>query len=149
MRAAEQLDCVPALRRVGKILRHQLERYDGGGAPDGLRGDRVPLGARVLAIASAFDLLTTCSSERVVGHEEALQQMLAERGEIFDPWLVDMFAEDVRKDPPSASDEGEVMIVPGGALPWRMADDDRDEEDGVDDGELEVMLDEPKREDPA
>ena len=149
MRAAEQLDCVPALRRVAKILRHQLERYDGGGSPDGLRGDRVPLGARVLAIASAFDLLTTCASDRPLGHEEALQQMIEERGVIFDPWLVDLFAEDIRKDPPTASDESEVMIVPGGALPWRMTEDDREEEDYVDDGELEVMLDDPKREDPA
>src|SRR5204863_138437 len=75
VRAAEQLDCVPALRRVGKILRHQLERYDGGGSPDGLRGDRVPLGARVLAIASTFDLLTTCASERPLGHDAALQAL--------------------------------------------------------------------------
>ena len=62
--AAEQLECVPALRRVAKILRHQLERYDGRGTPDGLRGDRLPLGSRVLAIASAFDLLTTTGAEK-------------------------------------------------------------------------------------
>lgn len=150
VRGAEQLDCVPGLRRVGKILRHQLERYDGGGSPDGLRGDRVPLGSRVLAVAAAFDLLTTCAAERPLDCEEALQQLVKARGEIFDPWLVDLFAEEVRKDPPSASDEGEVMIVPGGAMPWRMASEDAvEEDDSVADGELEVMLDEPKQEDTA
>ncbi len=150
VRGAEQLECVPALRRVGKILRHQLERYDGGGSPDGLRGDRVPLGARVLAICAAFDLLTTCAAERLLDCEEALQELTTARGEIFDPWLVDMFAEEVRKDPPTAGGETEVMIVPGGAMPWRMAEDDSvDEDDAVDDGELEVMIDEPQREDPA
>ncbi len=149
VRAAELLDCVPGLRRVGKILRHQLERYDGKGSPDALRGDRIPLASRVLAIASAFDLLTTCAAERPLAWPEALAQLAKTRGEVFDPWLVDLLADEVRKEPPAASDR-EVMIVPAGAMPWRSAANDaaEDDERGFDD-ELEVMLDEHKREDLA
>ncbi|MFT7536200.1 MAG: HD-GYP domain-containing protein (c-di-GMP phosphodiesterase class II) [Hyphomicrobiaceae bacterium] len=143
--AAEQLECVPALRRVAKILRHQQERYDGRGTPDGLRGDRMPLGSRILAIASAFDLLTTCAEETPLEWSEALQQLEKAKGEVFDPWLVELFVEEIERDPPASSDR-EVMIVPGGSLPWRTVDGD-DEDDSVMEqnselnSELEVMLD--------
>lgn len=144
VRAAELLECVPGLRRVGKVLRHQLERYDGKGTPDGLRGDRIPLPARVLAVAAAFDLLTTCATERPLEWQEALQQLGKARGEVFDPWLVDLLAEEVKKEPPSAAHR-EVMIVPAGAMPWRTHADASEEDDAFDD-EIEVMLDEQKRE---
>jgi HD-GYP domain-containing protein (c-di-GMP phosphodiesterase class II) len=150
VRAAEQLDCVPGLRRVGKILRHQLERHDGKGSPDGLRGDRIPLGARVLAVAAAFDLLTTCASEPL-DWQSALQQLQRARGEAFDPWLVDLLADEVAKAPPPAPDR-EVMIVPAGGMPWRAqsgpaAGDADGDDDGADDGDLEVMFDETSGED--
>ncbi len=142
VRAAEQLECVPALRRIAKILRHQLERYDGRGTPDGLRGDRIPLGSRVLAIASSFDLLTTCAAERPLEWQEALRQLDRAKGEVFDPWLVDLFAEEIEKDPPNAPDR-EVMIVPGGTLPWRVVAPESDEEEVAHElySELEVMHD--------
>lgn len=148
VRAAEQLECVPAMRRIARILRHQLERYDGRGTPDGLRGDRIPLGSRVLAIASSFDLLTTCAPERALDWEQALQRLLRARGEVFDPWLVDLFAEEIRKDPPTPTIDREVMIVPIGAFPWREQGDAPDEDD---DGpevpdELEVMHDDHRAE---
>jgi hypothetical protein len=143
--AAEQLECVPALRRVGRILRHQLERYDGNGAPDGLRGERIPLGARILAIASNFDLLTTCATERPLDWQQALQQLASARGEVFDPWLLDLFDEEIRREPPAGGSDRPVMIVPSGSMPWRREGtmaaevDDAAEVDGDD---LEVLLDE-------
>lgn len=148
VRAAEQLEVVPGLRRVAKILRHQLERYDGKGTPDGLRGDRIPLGSRVLAVAAAFDELTTCAAEEPLGWQEALQQLGRARGEVFDPWLVDLLTEEVTKEPPLDGDR-EVMIVPAGSMPWRLAgpvDTDDDEQEA---GELEVMLDDRDNEDKA
>ena len=151
VRAAEQLECVPAMRRIAKILRHQLERYDGRGTPDGLRGDRIPLGSRVLAIASTFDLLTTCAPERALDPEQALQQLLRSRGEVFDPWLVDLFAEEIRKDPPLAAADRDVMIVPAGAFPWRnpAAEVDDDDDDCAEvHSELELMHDDHRFEEP-
>lgn len=150
VRAAEQLECVPAMRRIARILRHQLERYDGRGTPDGLRGDRIPLGSRVLAIASSFDLLTTCAPDRALDCEQALQRLLRARGEVFDPWLVELFAEEIRKDPPTATFDRDVMIVPAGAFPWRERTDDGDDEEGDGaevHGELEVMHDDHRFED--
>lgn len=148
VRAAEQLDCVPGLRRVAKILRHQLERYDGKGGPDGLRGDRIPLGSRVLAVAAAFDELTTCVADQPLGWQEALQQLGSACGEVFDPWLVDLLREEVAKEPPVATDR-EVMIVPVGSMPWRLANTQDVDDDELDEGELEVMHDEKRREDSA
>ncbi len=150
VRAAEHLECVPGLRRVARILRHQLERHDGKGSPDGLRGDRIPLGARVLAVASAFDLLTSCAGDKPMDWQEALAQIQKARGEAFDPWLVDLLVEEVEKAPPSPIDR-EVMIVPAGGMPWRNAaavdaDGDTDE---LGDDELEVMFDELHGEDRA
>lgn len=142
VRAAEQLECVPGLRRIAKIVRHQLERYDGRGTPDGLRGDRIPLGSRLLAVASSFDLLTHCAADKPLEWHEALHQLRAAKGEVFDPWLVDLFCEEIEKDPPTSTDR-EVMIVPVGSLPWRTVSADADDEDGAGDEqeELEVMID--------
>lgn len=138
--AADQLACIPSLSRIAKIVRHQRERYDGRGAPDGLRGDRIPLGARVLAIASAFDLLVT-TGERPTSWEDALAQLEAAKGEVLDPWLVELFTEEIRRAPPQH--DREVMIAAGSATPWRMIDSDA--EDGVDAegaSDLELILDE-------
>ena len=152
VRAAEQLECVPALRRVARILRHQLEHYDGSGSPDGLRGDRIPLGSRVLAIASAFDLLLSCSSDRPLEWEQALGQIESAAGTVFDPWLVELFAEEVRSAPPTVTADRPVMIVPTGSLPWRTRSED-ELDDAEDDAaevvcdDLEVMTDERGLED--
>lgn len=145
VRAAEHLDCLPGLRRVAAIVRHQGERYDGLGAPDALRGDRIPLGARVLALASAFDLLTTCGEERVLDWQAGVQRLLAARGEVFDPWLLDLFVEELRKAPPAPVADRPVMILPAGALPTRAGAvaSEADEAAAIDDAdeELEVLAD--------
>jgi response regulator RpfG family c-di-GMP phosphodiesterase len=148
VRAAEQLERVPALRGIARLVRHQLERYDGSGAPDGLRGTRTPVGARVLAIAAAFDLLTNCAGDGEVDWPRALQQLEQARGEVFDPELVKLFAEEIRKAPPQACADRDVMIIPCGALPWREAKQD-DEDDEGSEPDLEVLTDEPAREEPA
>lgn len=147
VRAAETLECVPGLRRAARVLRHQLERYDGKGTPDGLRGDRIPLPSRILAVAAAFDLLTTGVGGRALNGAEALQQLVQDRGEVFDPWLLDLLAEEIGRGE-TVGDEAEVMIVPTGAVPWRASILARREDD--DDGmpssetELEVLLDEQR-----
>ena len=63
----------PALRPVARLVRSSHERCDGGGYPDGLRGDEIPLGARVVAVCDAFDAMTTDRPYRQpVAEEEAL-----------------------------------------------------------------------------
>ena len=72
---------------------HQ-EHWDGSGYPQGLVGERIPLSARVMAIADAYDALT---SDRVyrpgVPHDKAVQQIFQERAAQFDPDMVDAFIE--------------------------------------------------------
>jgi response regulator RpfG family c-di-GMP phosphodiesterase len=150
VRAAEHLGCMPGLRRVARTIRHQNERYDGGGHPDGLRGDRIPIGSRIVAIASAFDLLTTCAEDRPLEWEEALEQLTQERGSVFDPWLLELFAEEIGKAPPAT--DRPVMIVPGTTMPWKSMeggaahDDDLDAEGDAAAPDLEVLFDENRPE---
>lgn len=145
VRAAEQIECVPSLRGVARIVRHQQEQHDGCGTPEGLRGARIPVGSRILAIAAAFDLLTNCAGDHEVDWQRAMQQIEQACGSVFDPSLVRLFAEEIQKAPPQACADRDVMIVPGGVMPWRDArrsadDDDEDDEGNVQD--LEVLTDE-------
>jgi two-component system response regulator RpfG len=70
-------------------LRHH-ERWNGSGYPDGLKGDEIPLPARIVAVADVFDVLT---SERPYKHawssDEAFEYLKANRGTLFDPSCVD------------------------------------------------------------
>ncbi len=146
---AEHLDCLPGLRRIAEVVRHQGERHDGCGLPLGLRNERIPLGSRMLAIASAFDLLTTCGDPSPLSVEDALLQMAEDRGEVYDPWMFDLFAERMRSEPAAEVEDMEpadrsVMILPPGSLPSRVPDP-ADREGGLDyalGAELEIMLDE-------
>lgn len=143
LQAAEQLDCLPGLRRVAEIVRHQLERHDGSGHPAQLRGERIPLGARIVAIASTFDLLTTCGEHHPLSWEAALEHLQEGRGEMYDPWLLDLFAAAVREQPPELDSDRPVMILPSGSVP--VVRDAARDEGGLDydlGAELEVMLDE-------
>lgn len=141
LHAAEHLELLPGLRRAAAMVRHQHENYGGSGGPDGLRGERIPLGSRVLAIASAFDLLTTCGDDRALDWGSALQQMAEDRGERYDPWLLELFAEEIRRAPPDVDVDRPVMILPVGMVHEREAERFEQVEDDVDRQELEVMLD--------
>jgi diguanylate cyclase (GGDEF)-like protein/putative nucleotidyltransferase with HDIG domain len=77
---------------VVPIVKHHHERYDGGGYPSGLRGETIPVGARLLTIVDCYDALTTDRSYRQsYGRDDALNVMRSERGRMFDPLLLDQF----------------------------------------------------------
>jgi HD-GYP domain-containing protein (c-di-GMP phosphodiesterase class II) len=74
------------------ILRHHHERCDGSGYPDGLRGEMIPVGARIVAIADVYDALTSDRPYRSrLPHAEAIRQLLEERGRTLDERLVALF----------------------------------------------------------
>jgi putative nucleotidyltransferase with HDIG domain len=56
---AQIISGIPFLEDVARIVRHHHERWDGMGYPDGLRGDRIPLGARIFAVGDSFDAMTS------------------------------------------------------------------------------------------
>lgn len=86
------LDNIEAMREVVPIILQHHERYDGNGYPKGLKGEQIVLEARILAIADAFDAMTTKRGHReAVTPEEAVYELRLNRGMQFDPKLTDTF----------------------------------------------------------
>jgi HD-GYP domain-containing protein (c-di-GMP phosphodiesterase class II) len=74
------------------VVRHHHERHDGSGYPDGLAGDGIPLGARIVAIADVYDALTSARPYRsALSHAEARERMECEAGRTLDARLVGIF----------------------------------------------------------
>ena len=81
----------PGLRSLAPIIRGHHENWDGSGYPDGLTGEQIPLGARIVAIAEAYATMTSSQSERANhGECEALLELRRCAGTQFDPTLVDV-----------------------------------------------------------
>ena len=77
-----------------EIVRHHQEWYDGSGYPDGVKGEKLSLSARILAVADVYDALTTTRPYRqAFSHEDALRMMKAESGTHFDPGVLNVFLE--------------------------------------------------------
>jgi hypothetical protein len=77
---------------VARIVRHHHERLDGAGYPDGLSGDRIPLGARIIAVADTFDAITSTRPYRsALRHKVALALLAEEAGSQLDPDAVRAF----------------------------------------------------------
>lgn len=72
------------------IIRNHHERYDGAGYPDGLAGEEIPFLARIVAVADAFDAMTTTRSyRRALSVDAALAELRKHRGTQFDPAIAD------------------------------------------------------------
>jgi diguanylate cyclase (GGDEF)-like protein len=86
------IGAAPALTRVARLVRHSHERWDGGGYPDALSGPDIPLGARIVAVADAFEAMTSprpYSPPR--SPEDALAELERCAGTQFDPAVVAAF----------------------------------------------------------
>ena len=98
----------PALRPVARLVRSSHERWDGGGYPDGLRGDEIPLGARVVAVCDAFNAMTGERPYREpVSDAEAVEELRRCAGSQFDPMVVDAFCRVITRERPA---RGEVFL---------------------------------------
>jgi len=74
------------------MVRHHHENYDGTGYPDGLKGEDIPMGSRIMAVADAFDALTNTRAYRgAYDFEKAIEIMKKENGKKFDPALFSAF----------------------------------------------------------
>jgi putative nucleotidyltransferase with HDIG domain len=77
---------------VEPIVRHHHENWDGTGYPDRLRGQEIPLGARILSVVDCYDALTSDRPYRPRYSRQHSEQVLRERrGVMYDPWVVDVF----------------------------------------------------------
>jgi putative nucleotidyltransferase with HDIG domain len=78
------------VKAIERIVRHHHEAYDGRGYPDSLKGEQIPLGARIIAVADAFDAMVSGRPYRKAStQEEALGELRRCRGTQFDPRVVD------------------------------------------------------------
>ncbi|HAW49493.1 TPA: hypothetical protein DCX16_00870 [bacterium] len=79
------------------IVRHHHERYDGRGYPDGLSADQIPIESRILAVADAYDAMTSDRPYRkALTKDEAISALEECRGSQFDPEIVDKFITSVK-----------------------------------------------------
>jgi diguanylate cyclase (GGDEF)-like protein/putative nucleotidyltransferase with HDIG domain len=105
---ARLLEPLRAMGRIQLMVKHHHEFWDGTGYPSGLSGEKIPLGARIIAIADAYDTIT---SERVYkkprSAESALSEIESCAGKQFDPRLAAVFVERMRRQPAPTT---EVMI---------------------------------------
>jgi two-component system cell cycle response regulator len=86
----------PALREVAALVRASHERHDGRGYPDGLAGDEIPLGARIVAVCDSFDAMTADRPYRAaLARDDALRELETCAGTQFDPVVVTAFREAV------------------------------------------------------
>lgn len=92
VKGEQALMALAELRAAAKIMRSHHERFDGQGFPDGLSGDQIPRGARILAVANDYDGLQIGTlSMRRLPSDEAKKLIAEGRGRRYDPDVVDAF----------------------------------------------------------
>ena len=89
---ADILSAAALPRVVALLVRHHHENWDRTGYPDGLSGQAIPIGARVIAIVDCYDALTSDRPyRRALSHSRAVAMLLERRGTMHDPNLADAF----------------------------------------------------------
>ena len=98
IKSAKILEPLVFLNGVIKAVRHHHERFDGGGYPNGKAGGEIPIEARILAVADAFDAMTSDRPyRRAMSRDEAIGELKRESGKQFDPAVVKIFLRLVEK----------------------------------------------------
>lgn len=89
---ADIIGPVAGLQKVAPLVRHHHEKWDGTGYPDGLKGEAIPVGARVIAVTDAFEAMVADRSYRPsMGLPRAIEELQKGAGTHFDPQIVTAF----------------------------------------------------------
>ncbi|MEA2547446.1 MAG: hypothetical protein QOE42_44, partial [Chloroflexota bacterium] len=111
------LEQAAALKDAVPIILHHHERYSGHGYPFGLRGNDIPLGARIVAIADAYDAMTNDRPyKRAMSHDAAIAELRRHAGTQFDPELVALFCDLYATRAPSPDAMILAMTAPAVAM---------------------------------
>jgi len=99
VKGVEILEPLDFLRQAIPAVRHHHERYDGTGYPDGLDRERIPLMARILACADAFDAMTSNRPYRLhkLSTQEAVCEIKNNCGSQFDPFIANVFIKAIQR----------------------------------------------------
>jgi len=96
------LGAAPAMRPVAEIVRASHERWDGGGYPDGIAGEQIPLGARIVSVCDAFHAMTSPRPYQPTrDRDAALEELRRCAGTQFDPAVVEAFGALAAETPPA------------------------------------------------
>jgi putative nucleotidyltransferase with HDIG domain len=107
VRSAELVAMVSGLQDLVKPVRHHHERWDGGGYPDGIAGEDIPLTARIIVFADTIDAMTSDRPYRpALGPADVRRELVKHRGKQFDPYICDrllasdLYAQIFRREAP-------------------------------------------------
>jgi len=113
----EMLKDDPFLSNLAEIVYSHHERYDGTGYPRGLKGEEIPLGARIFAVVDAYDAITSDRPyRRAKSHGEAMEEIVRWSGIQFDPRVVEAFRELDKKGLVEAARHGAERMQVGRSL---------------------------------
>jgi putative nucleotidyltransferase with HDIG domain len=94
----EILSTIQEFQDISEIVYHHHEWFNGGGYPDGISGVKIPLLSRIIAVADAFDAMTSSRTYRErIGIEKALEELRRNAGTQFDPAVVEAFLLDTHQ----------------------------------------------------
>ena len=103
----------PALAATAPLIRSSHERFDGQGYPDGLAGQDIPLGSRIIAVCDAFDAMTSDRLyRRAIGVDAALAELKQHAGTQFDATIVDTFCTAMADDDGGIRPNGSPRLAP-------------------------------------
>ncbi len=109
---ASILEPSAALRPLVPIVLHHHEHFDGSGYPEALKGEEIPLGARILLVADAYEAMTSDRIYRkAIGHDRALEQLNRSKGAQFDPKIVRALDQLLQKRGPSAFEVSDLPPI--------------------------------------
>ena len=84
------LRAIPGMGAVARIVRHEHERWDGTGYPDGLAGEAIPIGARIILACDAYHaMISNRPYRRAMNHHTAMSELTTNAGSQFDPKVVE------------------------------------------------------------
>lgn len=109
---ASILEPSAALRPLVQMVLHHHENFDGSGYPEGLKGDEIPLGSRIIIVADAYEAMTSDRIYRkAIGHERALDQLNKYKGIQFDPKIVRSLEQLLAKRGPQAFEVSDLPPI--------------------------------------
>lgn len=109
---ASILEPSAALRPLVRMVLHHHENYDGSGYPEGLKGEDIPLGSRVIIVADAYEAMTSDRIYRkAIGHEKAMEQLNKYKGIQFDPGIVRALDQLLQKRGPAAFEVSDLPAI--------------------------------------